>query len=267
MGRRSVSLKVNLMTKDLDSENQPTTTDDIWSRKASPIEANSSLISHVKEHGLPVFSEEETLALAEKAELRAAAFIEDTLATKKIRKRRAKGAPKPPKVRVQKESDERYTPEDVLDVVRAVGTIVLDPCSTPANRTKATYFYTFEDDGLSKDWWELTRGGLIFVNPPFSNLKGWVNKFAEEAAKGCNIVVLTPGDTSTLWFQEVVWLKSSAVCFWKGRIEFIRTAKAFGTKAMQPTLFVFFGKQTDLFEKAFSPHGRVLKRLNNTLVL
>ena len=188
--------------------------------------------------------------------------------TKLAKKPRSpKGAPKPPKVRVQKESDERYTPEDVLDVVRAVGPIVLDPCSTPDNRTKATHFYTFADDGLSQDWWEVTRGGLIFVNPPFSNLKKWVNKFAEESAKGCNIVSLLPGDTSTIWFQEIVWEKASAICYWKGRIEFIRTSKAFGTGAMQPTAFPFWGPDVDLFEKAFSSHGRVLKRLNNKFSL
>lgn len=244
------------MTKDLDLEPQPTFSDDSLPQLSK--ETTSALLKYVEEHGLPVFSAEEILLLDKAAELKVAAFFGEEPLVKKARQPGTK-KPKPPKVRVQKESDERYTPEDVLDVVRAVGPIVLDPCSTPDNRTKATYFYTFEDDGLSKDWWELTRGGLIFVNPPFSNLKGWVNKFAEESAKGCNIVVLTPGDTSTLWFQEVAWLKSSAICFWKGRIEFIKTAKAFGTKAMQPTLFIFFGKQADLFEKAFSSYGKILK--------
>jgi phage N-6-adenine-methyltransferase len=185
-------------------------------------------------------------------------------ATQKIKKKRL---PKEPKVRVQKESDERYTPEYVLDIIREIGPIVLDPCTTSDNRTGATTFYTFEDDGLTKDWWDASQGGLIYVNPPFSNLRGWVNKFAEEAAKGCNIVALTPGDTSTLWFQNTVCVTASAVCFWKGRIEFIRVSKAFGQGAMQPTMFHFWGPKVELFEKAFKKHGIVLSRINDRLSL
>lgn len=166
------------------------------------------------------------------------------------------------KQRVQKESDERYTPDYVLDIIRGIGSIALDPATTVDNRTGAEVFYTFEDDGLTKDWFEVTNGKLVYVNPPFSNLKGWVNKFAEEGNKGCNIVALLPGDTSTKWFQENVWDTASAICLWKGRIEFIRVSKAFGCGAMQPTLFAFWGPEVEKFENAFKLHGKVLKRIN-----
>jgi len=172
---------------------------------------------------------------------------------------------KQPKVRVAKESDERYTPEYVLDVVRSVGPIVLDPCTTVDNRTGAQHFFTFEDDGFTKDWWEVSQGGLIFVNPPFSKLRNWTRKCSEEGKKGCNIVTLLPGDTSTVWFQDIVGPTASGVCFWRGRIEFIRTSKAFNASAMQPTLFAFWGNLTENFQSAYADHGLVLTRTDCSL--
>lgn len=175
--------------------------------------------------------------------------------------------PKQPKERVQKESDERYTPEYVLDIVRVVGPISLDPCTTVDNRTNATRFFTFADDGLTQDWLEVSQGGIIFVNPPFSKLRAWTKKCAEEGARGCNIIALLPGDTSTIWFQDVVGPSAAAVCFYRGRIEFIRTSKAFGAGAMQPTMFAFWGSKAKEFQNAFSPHGFVVTRSGDSLKL
>jgi site-specific DNA-methyltransferase (adenine-specific) len=175
--------------------------------------------------------------------------------------------PKQPKERVAKESDERYTPEYVLDVARAVSPIVLDPCTTMDNRTRAEKFFCFADDGLKQNWYEASHGGLIFVNPPFSKLRDWAKKCAEEASRGCQIIGLFPGDTSTIWFQDVVSQTADAVCFWRGRIEFIRTSKAFGQAAMQPTMFPYWGPNVGFFQSAYMNHGFVVSRQSGSLTL
>lgn len=73
------------------------------------------------------------------------------------------------------ESDEWYTPADVIKAARAVlGVIDPDPASSAAaNETvgAATYFDA-EADGLAQEW-----RGRVWCNPPFS-LAG---RFAERA--------------------------------------------------------------------------------------
>lgn len=169
---------------------------------------------------------------------------------------KAPKAPKPPKA--PKASDERYTPEDVLDVVRALtGKIILDPCTTKDNRTGATYFFTAETNGLDQDWWALSQGETIYVNPPFSDLRGWTNKCRQEADKGCSIVMLLPGDTSTNWFHNSIAVYADVICHWKGRIKFITPEKPYGTGAKQPTMFAYFGKDTKKFIEVFKNYGKL----------
>ena len=160
--------------------------------------------------------------------------------------------------RIKKESDERYTPEEILGCVRQVGSIVLDPCTTPDNRTKAEHFFIFEDNGLEQEWYENFKDGLIFVNPPFSKLRLWMNKCVKEAEKGCQIIALLPGDTSTLWFHNYVGISADNLCFYKGRIEFLSASDKFGSGAMTSTIFAYWGKQQSKFESVFNNIGLVI---------
>lgn len=78
-----------------------------------------------------------------------------------------------------KTNDAWGTPKWVVDIARRVmGSIDLDPCSSPAfNETvQAKTFYTRDDDGLTKPW-----HGNVLLNPPSG--KGVPNAFAHKASR------------------------------------------------------------------------------------
>ena len=70
--------------------------------------------------------------------------------------------------------DEQYTPKWLfdrmdthfdLDVAAPIGGSLY----VPTNK-----YYTKDDDGLNQSW-----SGFVFMNPPYSKAKPWVNKFIE----------------------------------------------------------------------------------------
>lgn len=74
------------------------------------------------------------------------------------------------------------------------------------------------NDGLNKDW-----VGSIFINPPYSNIKSFLEKGIEELEKGnakvC--VFLLAARTDTKWFHTYLYLKSNVeIIFIKGRLRF-----------------------------------------------
>lgn len=114
------------------------------------------------------------------------------------------------------------TPEWILELVRALGPIVLDPCHNPWSTVGALFTASLHDgeDGLSFSWLEVVQAlgpGLVYVNPPYGYgppvkeglthgpplLPGWSSKIAEEAAAGCEIVSLTPLAPDTEWYRRL----------------------------------------------------------------
>ena len=79
-----------------------------------------------------------------------------------------------------------------------------DPC--PFN---PDYDSSKDVDGLKIDWKNKT-----FVNPPYSNILGWVEKSIEENKKGKQITLLLPMDSSTKWYRRLI--EEKAVIFYIG---------------------------------------------------
>ncbi len=156
-------------------------------------------------------------------------------------------------------SDQRYTPEHVLAVVREFATIDLDPCTTPDNPVGATAFYTFHDDGLNQRW----RHGAhacVYVNPPYSRgeLQRWADKVVHEAHAGCEIVMLTPCDLGTRWATSLFDAEFQAMAFWRGRIAFVTPEQPYEAGAKQPSVFWYFGRRTSRFMRVFSKRANVI---------
>jgi len=95
-------------------------------------------------------------------------------------------------------NDDCYTPPWVfkalglkfdLDVAGAV----------KSDHVPAEYRYTIEDDSLSRQWF-----GRVWMNPPFSKILPWVDKFIQHH----NGVALLP--TSTGVWMEKLWMLPSA---------------------------------------------------------
>ena len=76
------------------------------------------------------------------------------------------------------------TPGWFLDLVRRVGPIALDPCTTPDNPTRAWNYHSLgntDDCGLYASW---ARNGLAFINPPYgAHLSGPVKPDYEHTRK------------------------------------------------------------------------------------
>ena len=90
----------------------------------------------------------------------------------------------------------------------------LDPCTSPDN-AKCKKFYTYHDNGLSKDW----SGEVVFMNPPFGReIRRWMAKAYRESLNGAVVVCLIPARTDTYWWHE--YAMKGEIRYIRGRIKF-----------------------------------------------
>jgi len=147
--------------------------------------------------------------------------------------------------------DSWNTPECVLELVRKMGPIRLDPCSNADSVVGATL--AFESGGLDIDWTDTADGGLTFVNPVYGReIWDWVLRCAFEAGRGCEIVALLPARPDTRWFSSA-W-EADALCFWRGRIRFLGAPSS----APFPSVVAYWGPRRYRFADVFSEVGHVV---------
>ncbi len=114
-------------------------------------------------------------------------------------------------------SDEWSTPQDVVDIMAGwYGPFDLDPCCR-VETAKAPAYFTKADDGLAKPW-----HGRVWVNPPYSKPRVWIEKAVEAVQSGAcqRVVMLLPCSTDTTWFHDLV-LPNADVTFMRGRVRFL----------------------------------------------
>jgi hypothetical protein len=107
-------------------------------------------------------------------------------------------------------SDDFLTPPEL---VQAMGMFDLDPCASHRqNVSLASKCYKFpEDNGLLLPW-----DGVVFVNPPFSELHDWVGRFILHA----NGVMLVPARVEVSWFWKL-WNHCDGIFLSKGPIKYL----------------------------------------------
>lgn len=151
------------------------------------------------------------------------------------------------------ESDSLCTPEWILEVVRSVERIALDPCSNPQSTVGAMFELSrgCGIDGLTADWWYYIGPGfgLAYVNPPYSrgNLLKWAVKIREEAIRGCEIISLFPHD-------HTMHTSSQARCDIARRIGFVGGKHKTG---MIRSAAVYHGPRPQVFAQRFSSIGYI----------
>lgn len=81
-----------------------------------------------------------------------------------------------------------------------------DPCPLQAE----------QEDAMFKDW-----KGRVFINPPYNNIRNFLEKGLLELKKGNAklLVYLVPVRTDTRWFHDLVYNKAE-LRFIKGRLRF-----------------------------------------------
>jgi hypothetical protein len=170
------------------------------------------------------------------------------------------------------EREDWQTPDIILERVRQIGPIALDPCTSIDNPTEAARWcvspedfagaisglgvapsYLHEigmySDGLAQDWGALAEGGLVFWNPPYGrDILAWIHKARRAGDAGIESVGLLPARTDTKWFHAADPRRG---CFLRGRLKF----KGATAGAPFPSLLLYYGERSTLFQEAFSDLG------------
>ena len=155
-------------------------------------------------------------------------------------------------------NNEWYTPPEFLDAARTVlGKIELDPATSDvANKNVgATEYFTEAHDALSLDW----PPSKIWMNPPYASnlIGGFCNKFSEMMeAGGSEGIVLVNNASETGWWQRLSGV-SSAICFPKTRVKFLRPEGEAGAPLQGQTIF-YSGEDPQTFRREFSQFGFVV---------
>jgi hypothetical protein len=162
-----------------------------------------------------------------------------------------------------KDPDSWRTPntreQPIVDLVKQAlgGNIWLDPCSDSSAKVPASVRYFKADDGLAE---HQTWSKTVFVNPPFSDPSPWVEKCCFSIARGnvsAAIMLLKAGTVSNVGTGELISKYASAVCHWRGRIDFLNDEGNPVKGSDFDCILVYFGDQLDLFRQAFSGRGTI----------
>ena len=169
--------------------------------------------------------------------------------------------PKPKKSKPQRpkdapESEERYTPLDVVQAARfTLGEILLDPASTAkANEVvEATRFITREEDGLKVEWL-----GSVFLSPPAALPGEFIEKCVANLVGGQvkQAIVLTDALTWLPWWHRIA-NASAALCHVRGSLDFTHEDGSEFNQDVGQTIF-YAGRNTTEFMSSFDKFGFIL---------
>lgn len=121
-------------------------------------------------------------------------------------------------------SNEWATPKAFFNLLNEEFNFVLDVAASTINHKTEIWFGLDQPnenlrDGLELSWSDYSKGGSIFMNPPYGRaIRDWMRKANEEAKKGATIVCLVPARTDTQWFHESCL--DHEIRYIKGRLKF-----------------------------------------------
>lgn len=98
--------------------------------------------------------------------------------------------------------DDRATPPEVFDPLNSIFGFTLDVAASEKN-AKCKTFFNKDTDGLKQPW----GGAIVWCNPPFSNIPGFMEKALHEVIfGGCRrVIMLLPANRCEQpWWQKLV---------------------------------------------------------------
>jgi len=117
--------------------------------------------------------------------------------------------------------DDRRTPRSLFDPLDVEFGFTLDVAASKDNAL-ADGYYDLEDDALSQPW-----TGVVWCNPPYSDLRPWLEKAWQEWLAGgieAMVMLLPANRTEQGWWQDFVETQRRAglidVRFLRGRLRF-----------------------------------------------
>ncbi|AUR89915.1 DNA N-6-adenine-methyltransferase [Vibrio phage 1.134.O._10N.222.52.B8] len=144
------------------------------------------------------------------------------------------------------------TPGFIFDYYNRRFNFTCDVACSDENRLVRDHWLTEDDNALfyGTDWH--TRN---WCNPPYSNIRPWVEKAINEMSSGRLTVMLIPADTSVKWFK-LAFDNCSECHFISGRLSFVNgaTKKPVSGNNKGSVVFVFdpsspFKSQTALISR------------------
>lgn len=109
------------------------------------------------------------------------------------------------------------TPKCIFDMLNLEFEFTGDVAASHDNALSEN-FYTEEDNALDQRWFKVS-----WCNPPYDNIKPWVEKAIQQHKEGKTIVMLVPADTSAQWFKRA-FNSCNDVRFISGRLSFINAS-------------------------------------------
>lgn len=152
------------------------------------------------------------------------------------------------------EKEESYqhwnTPRWLVDLIASVNKIALDPCSNQWSQVGARVAWTVDDDGLRVDrsWAQVAhdQGGLVYVNPPYSDPLPWAQRAVKEASAGAEIVLCLPTSHSTKWWR-LLSQSCQVLALCHVRVPFEREGQRNAKRAKHETTLFYFGPRAEAF--------------------
>lgn len=127
--------------------------------------------------------------------------------------------------------NEFHTPQWLFDALNMEFNFQVDLACTEQNK-KCPVGLT---DSLNQPWRELSDGWM-WLNPPYSPLKPWIEKAQSESLKGAKIVMLCPPLISSRYFSKV---PPAQIRFILGRISFVRDGKEMPGNSADSCLLIY----------------------------
>jgi site-specific DNA-methyltransferase (adenine-specific) len=138
------------------------------------------------------------------------------------------------------ESCEWETPQSLFDALNERFESTLDVCATPEN-AKCGRYYTPEDNGLLRGWWNASRPERCWMNPPYGReIAKWVEKARNEAELGALVVGLLPARTDARWWQKHVQGHADTR-FIAGRLKFGNCSNCKNSATFPSAIAVWWG--------------------------
>lgn len=116
-----------------------------------------------------------------------------------------------------KEKDYWQTPQYIFDWMNSIFDFDVDLAANIGN-AKCPKFISKTTNSLIVDWHKVWRTG--WLNPPYSDIRPWVRKAAEESSKGFTTVLLLETPNGQEIYRNIFY-KASEIIFINGRLAYI----------------------------------------------
>jgi len=114
------------------------------------------------------------------------------------------------------DKDTWATPQYLFNWLNSIYDFDIDLCADVDN-SKCSNWIDIEDNSLIRDWF--SYGDTGFCNPPYSNIKPWIDKAIAEAKKGFTTVMLIPTPNGESHYKQI-FESATSLSFITGRIAF-----------------------------------------------